>query len=349
MLVKYYGVIPDAKQVLHPRSELLTNGMFRITQPKFLNDKGSEAKLFPYFNEFSPADIAWARKRYDLMQKDRSYEPSKDELENLFLKPMGIRYGEAFPHMVKQQTKFNTLDDYDKDQFIKSVEKMNSYIIEALSCNIGILSLSKTDNNENMWTHYASEGKGIAITFKKEHLFFLQNPALDVSYTPEKRATLTYYKGSIRINGEPLKNFLSDSCEEYSLNILDLMMKGVDIQNLSERLLFSKAENWVIENEARIIFELKHSDLTKGKLITPNIEDSIKELNPKIFNDYPEICLKKIPFSALDSLVFGYSIDPIAQENILRQVNSNPELSHLRIKKAKHNIYGKIDIVDFHT
>ena len=63
MLVKYYGLAFDKeKNTWLPRSNFILNGLFRMTQPKYLNDKGSEARLWPYFNKFSPADYAWAKK-----------------------------------------------------------------------------------------------------------------------------------------------------------------------------------------------------------------------------------------------------------------------------------------------
>lgn len=104
MLVKYYGLIFDKEaNDWSPRAEFISNGLFRMTQPKYLNDKGSEARLWPYFNNFSPADYAWAKREHDKIQLDPSHIPSNEELESFFLKPRGLRYGDQFPHMLHQE------------------------------------------------------------------------------------------------------------------------------------------------------------------------------------------------------------------------------------------------------
>ena len=62
------------------------------------------------------------------------------------------------------------------EQLTQAAERVNSFLVEALSCQLGILSLSKSDTNELMWTYYASEGKGLAVTFNENHAFFNQLP-----------------------------------------------------------------------------------------------------------------------------------------------------------------------------
>jgi hypothetical protein len=58
-------------------------------------------------------------------------------------------------------------------------EKTNSFVIgqelmARLSDNLGVLSLSRAEDNLLMWSHYAEEGKGIIIGFDDEHSFFKQ-------------------------------------------------------------------------------------------------------------------------------------------------------------------------------
>ena len=98
------------------RTDFLIDGLFRFTQPRYLNDKGSEAKCVPYFNEFSPADIAWAKNEFYKQNKGTNKNtPPIDELIDVYLCPMGIRYGDSFPHLVKQQTDFSSMNEYDKN------------------------------------------------------------------------------------------------------------------------------------------------------------------------------------------------------------------------------------------
>ena len=342
MFIKYYGLHfnSDIQSTL-PRCEFLSNGLFRITQPKYLNDKGSESRFYPYFNEFSPADLAWAKKRYDEIQSNPNCIPSENELIRLFLMPMGERIGDAFPHMFIGEGDFVSMDEYDKSTFLRVVEELNEFIVEALSSTLGVLSLSKTDTNEHMWNTYASEGKGLAITFNENHIFFKENSIKDVSYLPEKRAAFTYFKGFLRLNGEPLKNFKSSNLSNLHSIFSELKNKNIDIMELTERLMYSKAPHWFYEEEARIVLPLTSCEKTKGKTIYPKFNDKFSRF-PFSKDGYPEVCLKKIPFDVFDSIVFGYAMSNEDKESILNIIKGNSQLSHLKIKQAKHDIYGKI-------
>lgn len=346
MLVKYYGLFFDKEtNNWSPRTEFISNGLFRMTQPKYLNDKGSETRLWPYFNRFSPADYAWAKKEHDKIQHDPSYTPSKEELEKFFLKPCGSRYGDTFPHMLHQEG-FKSMDEYDLTQLTKIAERINQFLVEALSCHLGVLSLSKSDTNELMWTHYASEGQGLAVTFNQHHPFFNQLPPKDVNYIEEKRASLTYYKGMLRINGVPLKNFnLNDFSN--SLNVLQLLSgNGIDMVDFSERLLYSKAEKWSSEDEARIVCPLVFCEAKKGPLVQPKFEIELTSEQSMHFNEYSEINLKKIPFDAFESIVFGYGMSESDMATIVKLVKENDELSHLKLRVAIHDIFGNVVVTD---
>lgn len=346
MLVKYYGLVFDpVSNDWSPRTEFISNGLFRMTQPKYLNDKGSEARIWPYFNKFSPADYAWAKKEHDKIQTNPFYVPSKEQLENFFLKPCGSRYGDDFPHMLHQEG-FKSMDEYDLMQLTKITEKINEFLVEALSCQLGILSLSKSDTNELMWTHYASEGKGLAVTFNSSHLFFKQLPPKDVSYTPDKRASLTYYKGMIRMNGAPLKKFhIPDFSNPFDV-MQSLFGNGVDVDEISERLLYSKAKKWSSEDETRIVCPLIFCEETAGELVQPEFGVEVPQEQSNIFKNYSEVNLKRIPFDAFESIVFGYSMNGSHKLAIIELVRKNENLSHLKFRVAKHNIYGDIEVID---
>ncbi|CED57335.1 putative uncharacterized protein [Aliivibrio wodanis] len=317
-----------------------------MTQPKYLNDKGSEARLSPYFNEFSPADYAWARKEHLKIQMDLSYTPSDEELENFFLKPSGVRYGDLFPHMLRQEG-FQSMEEYDKENLVKAAQQLNTFLVEALSCQLGVLSLSKSATNELMWTHYASEGQGLAVTFDEQHSFFKQLPPKDVSYTSEKRASLTYYKGTMRINGAPIENFQPDSFKNSIGMMQSLLSKGVDIHEFSERLLYSKDKLWAYEEEARIVLPLMHCDEEIGTKIKPEFGLQFPEQVSHFFHEYSEINLKRIPFDGFKSIIFGYSMVKEHKLLIAKLVSENRDLSHLKLKEARHDIFGKLEIVDF--
>ncbi len=323
-----------------PRSSFLSDGFFRITQPKYLNDKGSEGQLYPYFNEFSPADLAWARKQHDKIQVNPLYEPSEEQLINANLRPMGTRKGEIFPHFLKSETGFGSMEEYDRHQYEDGVIKINEFLLEALSCQLGVLSLCKSDTSVHMWNFYGSEGKGIAITFNEEHPFFQVFIPKDVSYTLESRAMITYFKGSWRLNGEPIDNYrVSEYANPLAMH-KELVKQGIDVDDLSNRLLFSKSDDWDKENEIRIICPLELCEKTNDEAVTPNVQN---ELVPNLLTGYSKVCLKMIPFDAFESIVFGYETDACVKNEIINKINDNPLLSHLKIKEVVWNLEGKLD------
>lgn len=347
MLVKYFGLVNDTgSNSLSPRSNFLTNGLFRMTQPKYLNDQGSEARLWPYFNNFSPADYAWAKREYAKIQLNKSYIPSNEELENLFLKPTGLRYGDSFPHLLTNEG-FKTMKDYDFAQLKLITQKINKFLVEAISCQLGILSLSKSDTNELMWTHYASDGRGLAVSFKQEHEFFKMFTPKDVCYAPERRASLTYYKGMVRLNGSPLKHYHLNELQN-PINIINSLSKNeIDIVDLSERILYSKDQKWSYEDEVRVVCPLSYCEVSYGKSIKPQFEVELPIEMNGLFIEYPEVCLKQIPFDAFESIIFGYNTKESDRMDIVNVIQSNRELSHIKLQVAKHNIFGSIEITNY--
>ncbi len=346
VLVKYYGLVSDkGNEELIPRSEFLKNGFFRITQPKFLSDKGSEGKFYPYFNHFSQVDLKWAKSEYDKFQINPDYEVSDDELIR-FLRPMGVRVGQSFPYLLKQQTGYDTIEEFDEAQFDKIVGNLNKYLTEALSTQLGVLSLCKSDKNKLMWDRYASEGKGLAISFKESHPFFNQFVPKAVSYKKEERASFTYFEGNCRVNGVPVEDFYIHDLLETSNGVADIFTKDIDFEELTRRLIFAKSEEWRHEEEIRIVCPLTLCEENKGKEIHSKLDLKSAENKGFFLQSYSEIYLKKIPFDAFESIILGFDMESESQKLIIQLLKANPELSHVKLKVAKHTIFGNIEVVD---
>lgn len=347
MLVKYYGLVFDKESGKWlPRVDFISNGLFRITQPRYLNDKGSEARLLPYFNEFSPADYEWARRECSKIQDDSFYSPSNEELEISFLKPVGDRYGEKFPLILRQEG-FQAMEEYDRKALDRIAKKINTFLVEALSCHLGVLSLSKSETNDLMWTHYASEGRGLAVTFNEDHPFFSEFKPKSVSYSLEKRASLTYYKGMMRINGAPVEKFRPDSLKDPKGIMQSILSKGVDIEEFSERLLYAKDEQWSYEKEARIVCSLELCDKKVGGRVKPDFGFKLPEKISHLSHEYSEINLKRIPFDAFRSIIFGCFMENDHKLLIKDLVRKNRDLSDLKLEEVRYDIFGKLEIVDF--
>lgn len=346
MLVKYLGTILNTEGHTYARSDFLENGLFRITQPKYLNDKGSEARFYPYFEEFSPADIEYARKCFRQFNVGNTEYPSNDELIKLHLEPAGRRYSiEEFPTLLAF-TDYISVEDYRravKQQLYDTVEKFNKFIVEALSCHIGVFSLSKRIDNDQMWTHYASEGRGVALSFKETHSFFHTFKPMEVSYNKSDRASITCYKGDIRINGEYAKSYEIREQFEFKDFFKLYLENKMKYEELFKKLLFTKAPQWMHEMESRIVIPLNYSDKKLQNLIEPDFEDKIPEHFSSVFPKYSEVCLKKIPFDAFDTLFFGYAMSEKDKERIIKLIKSNENLQHLQVKQMYYNIYGSLE------
>ncbi|MEZ9465486.1 hypothetical protein BCU93_05815 [Vibrio breoganii] len=341
MLVKYLGTVwnEDIEQCI-PRATFLDDGLFRFTQPNLLNDKGSEAKFEAIFDGYSRADISWAKKRYLSQSTDLECPFSEEQLISFFLEPTGVRYGDDMPWIVKEQTSFETMAEYDYDIFEKSVLAMNHKVIDLLSTQIGVFSLSKSDNSVYMWTHYASEGKGIAVVFKETHPFFKQYPVKDVSYNPEDRATISFRKGLFRINGNPVENI--QEVETQSGTQVHFLTKDIDWEDLTTRLIYSKhADPWCAEEEKRIVLPFEHCEVCRNSQQTADTDTPV--LKDIIHSN---VYLKKIPLDAIDAIIFGFGTQIEHKQAIIEKLSSTKELAHIKKKVVKYNVFNRLEVVD---
>ncbi|GAD79350.1 DUF2971 domain-containing protein [Vibrio ezurae] len=345
MLVKYLGLVWDDKLKQNvPRTTFLNDGLFRFTQPKFLNDKGSEARFDAYYDEYSAVDIEWAKTQYLKQSIDFECTMAIDKLIAIFLEPTGCRFGDCMPWLVKE-TGFETMAEYDYNTFEKGVLAMNHAVIELLSAHVGVFSLCKSDSSVYMWTHYASEGKGIAVVFKEDHSFFKDYPAKGVSYNREDRATISYQKGLFRINGHPAENFKVVKSDTGKLSIK--LPRNIDWEELTNRLIYSKDANpWLVEEEMRIVLPLDCCDVGNGKILTPELDESLVYIPNLTDKKYSEVCLKKIPLDAVESIIVGFDTDPTYKQVIIDKLASTAELSHINIKQVQYNVFNKLEVVD---
>ncbi|KZK66797.1 hypothetical protein A1L58_05145 [Shewanella baltica] len=116
-----------------------------------------------------------------------------------------------------------------KAELIANVQKkthsfiVGQELIANLSDNLGVLSLSRTEDNLLMWSHYADEGQGLVIGFDEEHEFFKQE---SLAGQPTRPIPVVYTnKRSKVVPGE----------ERYY-----------------EKLLCEKPRDWAYEEEERL-------------------------------------------------------------------------------------------------
>ena len=101
---------------------------------------------------------------------------------DIFLKQMLLDLDELWENTaVEEQTEENKkILEHTRAELIVDVKSkthssvLGQELMARLSDNLGVLSLSRTEDNLLMWSHYADEGKGLVIGFDEEHEFFKQ-------------------------------------------------------------------------------------------------------------------------------------------------------------------------------
>jgi hypothetical protein len=322
MLVKYFGKVFNIDEnncecSYKVRTEFLKNGLFRFTQPNKLNDKGSEFKLYPYWNEISPSDRQYAITKYK--RENRNPNPEIPNIESLKI-ILGINPDMRYDPAEWIGLKGISLSEMDKTTWIKNTKQLNQNIVNKTSDIFGVFSLSTDALSEHMWVMYASEGAGIAVEFDEYHPFFKKHIPQAVTYSKSDKATYTYYNGIELINGIKRKNYNIES------------LSSTEMKDLFYRLALSKNESWSQEKEKRIIMRLN--------------EASNADINHQLHNIHPNISLHAIPFEAFKSITFGYA----CTENFINDVKSiikgNKSLSHIHIKQVEHDHFGKLVFKD---
>ena len=294
MLVKYIGA---------NRTSFLEDGLFRITQPKFLNDPKGECIFSPFFNTFSEADLKYAYRKYTTSIFYEGPNVSDEFLIKHYLLPTGQRYNiDDEPSLLgfSEFDGFNTMEEYDRFHASKYVEQINSCLLEELNKTIGILSLTNSLTNQEMWLKYGQHGQGIAIAFDSTHDFFVKNNIKKVIYDNHKRASITFYENIIRINGIPIPNEYENADE-----VTKYYFKNLDPDDLFTRLFLTKNNRWKDEIELRIIFDLIDSD-------------------KDVINGNDLIALKYIPFESFTELVLGWAISQELTNEILGKIKKIP-------------------------
>ncbi len=338
MIYKYLGEVPDPKtSVMGPRASCLRDGLFRITQPALLNDKTSEFRAAVFFSKFSPADYAWARERERKFQLEPRYEPSNEELEQMFLKPTGVRYGEEMPHLWEHE-KFRNMNEFDEARVEEVATLINGAVVGVFSTLFGVLSLCEDPSNKLMWTHYGSEGRGLAIGFDESHPFFSSAGLRRVSYEVSDRASITYFKGTVRFNGRPM---LPD---RDGNRFLALIKDPREFRAMMNRFVYAKEPIWSYEREQRLLVPLSQRDaeVISAGYFNPMLPGDLAARLESILPCEPKICLKRIPFAAFSEVLLGYEVSSDSERRVRELLEQNVALKHLVIKRMKVNAFGDL-------
>ncbi|MDF1822524.1 MAG: DUF2971 domain-containing protein [Alcanivoracaceae bacterium] len=126
-----------------------------------------------------------------------------------------------------------TLEMYRADEEIVK-KQMFDITMRTTNKNVGVFSLTETNNNELMWAHYADSHRGYAVAFDTETDFFFRR------------------ENDPKICGEMANVIYSDTPPTVYLDPGKM--------NIPKELFFTKTTQWSYEKEWRMIRMLEHAD-----------------------------------------------------------------------------------------
>jgi hypothetical protein len=295
LLWKYLGLNDQGE----PRTSFLDNDLFRITQPRSLNDP-FEMKPRVLLDRYSDEDWTVARERARRSGMFPSGTLDDKLVEGLFLTPLPRhRMDEkSFPGLWPardpklREEPFKTIAEFD--------EFRARWVRETLENNLnerfGIFSLTEDPAKLLMWTHYGAEHRGVVVGFQPNHAFFAQVGTLRrVEYRAE-RVSVPSNDGVIRVAGRWL----------------------VEGQDPPVETLLRNHPDWGYEKETRRIVPLVCAD---GVIPSEAGKDAVY--------------LLRLPETAVRVLILGTRIDDKQAEVIVRQVRQQNRWGYLRVFRAR--------------
>jgi hypothetical protein len=282
-----------------PRSDFISDQLFRITQPKCLNDP-FEMQPQVLLEKYSPEDWSEARKQMRKTSLFSDSEPTDEDVQALFLDsyPAGRFDEKTFPGLWPAEITelrpepFQTISESDAFR----ARKIREDVRKLLNSAFGILSLTKDPRQSVMWSHYASGHRGIAVGLDCTHHFFSDAGFLEgIEYLP-KRVAISSNGGIIRIAGKQIRD-----------GTLPPM-----------QTLLRKHPDWCYEKELRFVVPLTWADKKSG------------------LDDQGEpICLKRIPREAIKAIILGARMGPQHKRDIIAKWREEQNMRDVRLFEAQ--------------
>lgn len=302
-------IIPPVLYKFAPDARFLENGLFRFSQPDALNDP-QEAQPRIVFQEYAPDDYAIARatSTFDLPQQ---------ELEAMCMNPYpGRRFDEkGFPGLWPAQESrlreepFKTIEEYDRAVIDKAVFLCR----KVANDNFGVFCMTES-TEDHLWSHYAKDHKGVAVTFNARHPFFSASGAIfRIEYSDESISVSSNH-GIVRIAGHRVRQ--EDILEEQ-INVIPL------------ELLTRKRLSWAHEKEWRMI-----KPLSEGLCTEKN--DS---------NNLP-VFLFEIPPECVQTVTFGYKVCESDIAKAQDFIKISDKWGHIKLRQRKRLLNGAMEEID---
>jgi len=183
---------------------------------------------------------------------------------------------------------------FDKEQLHKNI--INQFLT-LISNHIGILSLSKIDNNLLLWSHYSNCHQGIVIEFEDEHPFLTQFENKD----HQDRIEIEY----------------TDIRPDLKLNNWNMSQENA--LEMAKKILFTKSTEWRYEQEYRLVRSLNNAT----------------HLNCKDNNGF-DIYVFDFPTEIIKSIIFGCRVNEENKKYLMESL-SKSGFDSVEIKQAVLN------------
>lgn len=240
---------------------ILVDNKIRFTQPKYFND----------IYDVNPTIRGWNIRGFINKIPDNCIDNISDEIYKLFLEQKIFDENDSTDELKKC---LHSLKNLNNDEFQENLlKKISNELRNEINNKIGILSLTKRNDNLHMWTHYANEHKGFVIEFDTNNEFF--NFPQEIKYS--------LLRPSLKIG-----------------------------KQLKKDVFFTKGEDWIKEEELRIVKDL-------------NEASEIKE----------NIFLFKFPKKSINAIYCGCRMLNTQKNEILEIINKDKNLKHIKVFDTK--------------
>lgn len=139
---------------------ILIDNKIRFTQPKYFND------LF----DVNPTIRGLNIRGFINKIPDDIIDNISDEIYKVCLEQKIFDKNDSSDELKKC---LQSLKNFNNDELQEDfLEKVSNELLNKINNKIGILSLTKRNDNLHMWTHYANEHKGFVVEFDTNSEFF---------------------------------------------------------------------------------------------------------------------------------------------------------------------------------
>ncbi|MEL1241091.1 DUF2971 domain-containing protein [Flavobacterium flavipallidum] len=283
------------------RIDVLENKSIRFTQARYLNDPFESLPFISKLMNEIESSILYQESIFPIIdeigdQKLSINDIPKEYIDQIpkevidLISTITIKDGlELIPEIHPENLAKKLFSSNTEQIKINYSEKLK----ECWNKYFGILSLTQTNDNITMWSHYAQNHEGFVIEFDSENEFFnkKRNKNDSLGYLREVKYTVE----------RPNMELISFQGSENEF-----------IEHIISNILYNKSQKWSSEQELRLIYNLKNS-------------------NKKLIVNEQEIFLFNFPTSAIKNIFIGVNATNILK-NKLENIIKLKDYSHVKIK-----------------